>query len=109
MFYRHGTCKLRVIVLDVNDCSPVFEETAYDVKLMDVIYNASSLNDEMEVLKVKAIDSDSELNAKITYRLIDDPTNGKFRIDEQSGQLYVKDDVGEKLERLNQKIISLSL
>uniref|UniRef100_A0A8C9XBH0 Protocadherin-16 n=1 Tax=Sander lucioperca TaxID=283035 RepID=A0A8C9XBH0_SANLU len=64
------TGEVIVQVLDVNDNAPVFTKVSYQVELSELV-SADTL-----VLSVSATDRDSELNGKITYRLLSSPLQG---------------------------------
>lgn len=81
---RHKTAytTLQVIVLDVNDNSPVFEKTKYDVKLREDVTVGQT------VAQVKAVDKDKATNGEVRYELVND-FDGKFRIDQSTGVISV--------------------
>lgn len=81
---RHKTAytTLQVILLDVNDNSPVFEKSKYDVKLREDVTVGQT------VQQVKAVDKDKGTNGEIKYELVND-FDGKFRIDQTSGIISV--------------------
>ncbi|XP_050925633.1 protocadherin gamma-A5-like [Lates calcarifer] len=57
-------------VSDVNDNAPVFEQSYYEANIME--NNSPGLS----VFSVKALDSDSGQNARVSYLLIDTQLNG---------------------------------
>ncbi|KAM9362525.1 protocadherin-23 [Symphorus nematophorus] len=75
------TGEVKVQVLDVNDNAPVFTKVSYQVELSELV-SADTL-----VLSVSATDRDSELNGKITYRLLSSPLQG-FYIQPENGSVF---------------------
>ncbi|KAL6471960.1 hypothetical protein MHYP_G00206100 [Metynnis hypsauchen] len=72
---------VEVMVLDVNDNAPVFEQPVYNA----VISEAAMIG--TPALQVQALDSDSEKNAAVRYQIIPDRSNSTdhFHIDSSSG------------------------
>ncbi|KAG9265353.1 protocadherin Fat 3 [Astyanax mexicanus] len=72
---------VEVMVLDVNDNAPVFEQPVYKA----VISEAAMIG--TPALQVQALDSDSEKNAAVRYQIIPDRSNSTdhFHIDSSSG------------------------
>lgn len=81
-----GTVQLGTKVLDANDNLPVFNQSGYNVQILE--------NSENEVVfKVNATDLDEGTNKEIAYISSNfSPTNGKekFILDHQTGEIYVK-------------------
>ncbi|CAJ1052587.1 protocadherin-23 [Xyrichtys novacula] len=75
------TGEVKVQVLDVNDNAPVFTEASYQVEMSE------SVSADMLVLTVSAVDKDSELNGKVTYRLLSSPLQG-FYIRPDNGSVF---------------------
>ena len=75
---------LIVNVQDVNDNTPVFNQTSYDVKVLESI----PLNTKFG--HVNASDRDSGNNARITFQLKPGPDSSKFGIFPNDGYLYNK-------------------
>ncbi|XP_078119646.1 protocadherin-23 [Sander vitreus] len=75
------TGEVIVQVLDVNDNAPVFTKVSYQVELSELV-SADTL-----VLSVSATDRDSELNGKITYRLLSSPLQG-FYMEPDNGSVF---------------------
>ncbi|XP_058496874.1 protocadherin-23 [Solea solea] len=73
--------EVRVQVLDVNDNSPVFSQVSYQVELSELV-SADTL-----VVSVSAVDRDSGLNGKISYRLFSSPLQG-FYILAENGSIF---------------------
>ncbi|KAM3840740.1 LOW QUALITY PROTEIN: protocadherin alpha-5-like [Vipera latastei] len=81
-----GTVQLGTKVLDANGNPPVFNQSVYNVQILE--------NSENEVVfKVNATDLDEGTNKEIAYISSNfSPTNGKekFILDHQTGEIYVK-------------------
>nr|XP_043897629.1 protocadherin-16 [Solea senegalensis] len=74
------TATVEVVVLDVNDNSPVFGKSSYTV---DVSEDAA---EGTQVLEVSAKDADEGLNGKVLYFLSRE-THGAFAVDENTGRI----------------------
>ncbi|XP_051521516.1 protocadherin Fat 3-like isoform X2 [Myxocyprinus asiaticus] len=72
---------VEIIVLDVNDSPPVFEQPSYKTAISEFAMIGTA------ALQVLATDSDSEKNAAIRYQIIPDRNNSTdhFHIDSSSG------------------------
>ncbi|MED6237590.1 hypothetical protein ATANTOWER_028628, partial [Ataeniobius toweri] len=86
---RSGTVNINVAVLDVNDNAPVFNQSIYKV----VVTEMSPI--DSYVTTVKASDADFGSNGIVTYYFsdIDSALGNLFKIDENTGEIYVKGDV----------------
>lgn len=73
---------IKVLLLDVNDNAPQFEQTHYQVDVME--NNDPGAN----IIRVKATDADSRRNGKVSYRLGKN-TYPMFRVDPATGWLSV--------------------
>ncbi|CAG5873449.1 unnamed protein product [Menidia menidia] len=73
-----------IVVLDVNDNSPVFQNTSYSAVLSENAMTGTS------VLQIFAQDQDSEKNAVVTYQILSDIYNSSdyFQIDSNSGLVF---------------------
>ena len=73
-----GTGQIKIVVLDENDESPIFEQISYSVDVFE--------NNEIgeTVIKVTATDKDEGNNGKVTYKLIGENSD-RFSIDEDTG------------------------
>ncbi|XP_073077940.1 protocadherin alpha-11 isoform X4 [Manis javanica] len=80
-----GTVQLLVLVLDINDNDPEFEESEYKVRLME---NAAK---ETFVINLNATDRDEGVNGEVTYSIMSIKPNGKllFKLDENNGEMRV--------------------
>ena len=87
---RSDTTDIEVIVLDVNDNSPIFEQTSYLGRVdEDAIIGTS-------VLTIRAVDSDESLNGRIRYSFENGfDGNGDFMLDPTLGILRT----GQELDR----------
>ncbi|XP_041864735.1 protocadherin Fat 3 [Melanotaenia boesemani] len=73
-----------IVILDVNDNPPLFQNTSYSAVLSE---NSMS---GMSVLQVFAQDQDSDKNAVVTYQILSDIYNSTdyFQIDSNSGLVF---------------------
>lgn len=78
----HARKEIKVVVADVNDNAPQFEETYYQVEIEENNKPGASL------VQVNASDADSQLYGKVSYRLIHN-TPSIFNIDELTGVVSV--------------------
>ncbi len=87
---------IKVLVEDVNDNAPKFEQTRYEKHIRE--------NNEPGVflLRVQANDADSQQFGKVRYRLTN---GGPFRIDEETGVISV----AESLDREQQETYVLTV
>nr|XP_015844959.2 protocadherin alpha-5 isoform X18 [Peromyscus maniculatus bairdii] len=82
-----GTAQLLIDVLDANDNAPEFDESIYNVRLLENTPN------ETLVIKLNASDADEGINKEILYffsNLVLDDVKSKFTIDSTSGEIKVK-------------------
>ncbi|XP_037403057.1 protocadherin beta-16-like isoform X28 [Pygocentrus nattereri] len=82
---RSGTVVIQVIVIDVNDNTPVFAQSVYKAQLYENSAPGTS------VIQIKATDMDEGANGQITYYInhLSDSTSHLFQIDEISGEILV--------------------
>nr|XP_061793023.1 protocadherin alpha-C2-like [Nerophis lumbriciformis] len=84
---RSGTLPIKIIVMDVNDNTPVFSKSLYKVRVSENAPEGSF------VIKLNATDSDEGMNSKIMYSLIkrgnNDPSN-VFNLNAETGEITVK-------------------
>uniref|UniRef100_UPI00398EB44D protocadherin-23 n=1 Tax=Pristiophorus japonicus TaxID=55135 RepID=UPI00398EB44D len=74
---------LRVFVVDVNDNSPLFSQDSYQIKLPELTSVSTY------ILTVSATDKDSEVNGKVSYRILPG-TTGEFYINAESGAIFTR-------------------
>ncbi|XP_049324654.1 protocadherin alpha-3 isoform X19 [Astyanax mexicanus] len=85
-----GTTEIAILILDVNDNSPVFSQSLYKVKVKE---NAAF---GTKVLSLSATDLDEGLNSEITYAIIRQGTakgSALFSVHPESGVITVKGDI----------------
>ncbi|XP_070604696.1 protocadherin beta-16-like [Erythrolamprus reginae] len=80
---RTGTAQIIIDILDINDNVPQFEQTVYEVQLMENSHPGSL------VAKVKATDRDIGSNAHIIYTFSQAPADvlRSFRLSNQTGEI----------------------
>ncbi|KAF7641997.1 hypothetical protein LDENG_00266580, partial [Lucifuga dentata] len=84
---KSGTSKITVVVLDINDNVPLFENTFYKVAVNENTANGSS------IITTKATDIDEGPNGEIEYSLgIHTPPSvlSIFHIDAVTGEIFLK-------------------
>ena len=77
-----------IVILDVNDNAPVFEEDPYKVTI------STDVQSQTELVTIKASDADLGKNGQVRYELLLDG-KGNFNIDEFTGELHYIGEVGE--------------
>ncbi|KAJ3587684.1 hypothetical protein NHX12_011281 [Muraenolepis orangiensis] len=77
-----ATARVSVILLDVNDCAPVFASTR-----RRVAYVRENTPPDALVLTVRAADADSGPNSYVEYSLAEGPFGSKFRIGAADGEV----------------------
>ncbi|XP_061541482.1 protocadherin alpha-C2-like [Phycodurus eques] len=84
---KSGTLQIKVVVMDVNDNTPVFSKSLYKVRVSENAALGSF------VIKLNATDIDEGTNGKITYSFIqrgnNDPSN-VFNLNWETGEITVK-------------------
>ena len=81
---RLAQAEIEVTVLDLNDNAPVFDQSTQ--------YVANILNTALpgdEVIRVEAMDADIGTNGDVVYSLLTSEHSGVFRIDMDSGAIFV--------------------
>ncbi|KAK1175363.1 hypothetical protein AOXY_G3063 [Acipenser oxyrinchus oxyrinchus] len=78
-----SSMEVTVIVLDVNDNSPIFSQNVYDVEIEEDILSATDL------IQVVASDADEGTNGQIRFSIIGGNANKDFRIDSVTGMISV--------------------
>lgn len=84
----HALEPARVVIniTDVNDNSPTFSHPEFQA---DILLPTAF---DVEVITMTATDTDLGGNAKIVYTIKDGNKDGKFKIDRNTGTIYVVDD-----------------
>ncbi|UJR08600.1 hypothetical protein I4U23_012859 [Adineta vaga] len=77
-----GEQSIEVMITDVNDNAPIFEQMIYQKSLPEN-YPIDSI-----ILKIHATDRDENENARITYSI--DDHSSTFIINQQTGEIYLK-------------------
>ncbi|KAF4011869.1 hypothetical protein G4228_003419 [Cervus hanglu yarkandensis] len=72
-----------VMVLDINDNNPVFEQAMYKVEI-----NENTLTGT-DIIQVFAADEDEGTNGQVRYGIVDGNANQEFRIDSVTGAITV--------------------
>uniref|UniRef100_A0A8B9J1D2 Protocadherin Fat 4 n=1 Tax=Amazona collaria TaxID=241587 RepID=A0A8B9J1D2_9PSIT len=72
--------KLEVMVIDVNDNAPEFEQDPF---IAEIVENLSP----RKILTVAAVDRDSGLNGQLNYEIIDGNTENSFSINRATGEI----------------------
>ncbi|XP_037763765.1 protocadherin alpha-8 isoform X14 [Chelonia mydas] len=82
-----GTVQLVITVLDANDNAPIFNQSVYQIKLLENAANGTL------VIKLNATDMDEGINKNISYSFTSHiPQNIRkvFRIEQNTGEIRVK-------------------
>ncbi|KAM4747478.1 protocadherin gamma-C5-like [Rhinophrynus dorsalis] len=84
---RSGSCLIHVIVLDINDNAPVFDQPSYKIKLLE--------NPKLQtvLMILNATDLDEGSNGEIEYYFDEhtsDSARELFHINPQTGEIYIK-------------------
>lgn len=74
-----------VMITDVNDLPPVFESKHYLISVQENEVNSTVKS----IGAVRASDGDRGVNAKVTYSIRSGNIDGNFRVDPDSGQVFV--------------------
>ncbi|XP_072001773.1 protocadherin gamma-C5-like isoform X10 [Engystomops pustulosus] len=85
---RSGSCRIRIVVLDINDNLPLFDHSIYKLSIRENIPLRSI------IFTLNATDKDDGINGEIEYSF-DDHTSKfarkLFALNEKSGEIYVND------------------
>ena len=76
------TGTLTIIVVDVNDNSPIFASSFYSATVTEIIPIGTS------ILQVHASDQDIGTNALVRYSIVEDFARATFAVNESTGVLY---------------------
>lgn len=83
-----------IFITDINDCPPQFEHPAYAATLLLPTHQG------VVVTTVKAIDPDTVATTSIRYNIVSGNFGEKFAIDEDTGEIIVRnpDDMNEEYQ-----------
>lgn len=76
------TANVEVGIQDINDNAPVFYPRNYSMNIQDSSQPGSA------IIIVQASDADSGDYGVVTYSIVSGNSDGKFRIDSDSGKIY---------------------
>lgn len=77
------TARVDITVTDINDCSPQFSSSVYNVTLLLPTYK------DVAVIMLNATDLDSPANTILRYDIVDGNKHGIFAIDQNSGLITI--------------------
>ncbi|XP_040297142.1 protocadherin gamma-C5-like isoform X1 [Bufo bufo] len=83
---RSGTCRITIVVLDINDNPPVFNQTVYKVSIKE------NLSLKTVILTLNATDQDDGANGLIEFSFDDHTSESAreiFSVNKQSGEIYI--------------------
>ncbi|XP_069711082.1 protocadherin-23 [Phaenicophaeus curvirostris] len=92
-----ATQVLTIVVLDVNDETPVFLKQLYETAVCE------NQDPGEVVIKVEAVDRDAGLNSLLQYEILPGAGYEKFKINSNSGELITT----ASLDRENQEVFSI--
>jgi len=78
-----ATTTVSINILDVNDNSPLFAQTAYEIQVIETRQPGDLIG------SVVATDTDLGQNAAIKYALTGMDNDGTFSLDQNTGKLYL--------------------
>ena len=93
------TAEVTIAVQDDNDNPPVFSPVSYAVQIREDVIP------EKFLLRVSASDSDQGSNKEFKFSIFNGDPDGQFRIDPDSGNLYVH----RKLDRETRPVYLLTV
>ncbi|XP_072001771.1 protocadherin gamma-C5-like isoform X8 [Engystomops pustulosus] len=99
---RSGSCRIRIVVLDINDNPPVFNQSLYKISIRE------NLPLKTVILTLNATDQDDGANGEIQFSFDDHTSESAreiFSLHEQSGEIYITGDVNFE----NQNVFELSI
>ncbi len=82
-FQLSSEVNVTILVGDANDNSPVFERPLYEVEILDSVRRLE------EIIQVNASDRDMGINGQVSYRIVNAQDSDTFKIDENSGVVFV--------------------
>ncbi|XP_053575605.1 protocadherin gamma-C5-like [Bombina bombina] len=87
---RRGSCEVTVIVLDINDNAPVFDQSTYKISLLE------NLPLNTVIIKLNATDLDEGSNGDVQYSFVQNRLNTAteiFDLNQQTGEIFVKGNI----------------
>ncbi|XP_077122332.1 protocadherin gamma-C5-like isoform X14 [Ranitomeya variabilis] len=84
---RSGTCRITIVVLDINDNPPVFNQSVYKISIRE------NLPLNTVILTLNATDQDDGANGEIQFSLDDHTSESAqkiFSLNEQNGEISIK-------------------
>lgn len=96
---RSQSVPVQIIVSDVNDNKPMFAQFPFTGHVLAYAQPGQQL------LQVNAIDRDQGINGEVLYSLLNDTTNGKFRLNPNTGALSAT----QSLVSENGKLVHLEI
>ncbi|XP_040200847.1 protocadherin gamma-C5-like isoform X25 [Rana temporaria] len=94
---RSGSTQINIIVLDINDNAPLFDQASYKVGIME------NLPLKTVVMKLDATDLDEGANSEILYSFDDHTLNSAkkiFDLNEITGEILIKGAVDYEVAKL---------
>ncbi|XP_053575606.1 LOW QUALITY PROTEIN: protocadherin gamma-C5-like [Bombina bombina] len=85
-----GSCEVTVIVLDINDNAPVFDQSTYRISLLE------NLPLSTVIIKLNATDLDEGSNGEVQYSFVQntlDTATEIFDLNPQTGEIFVKGNI----------------
>ncbi|XP_053574586.1 LOW QUALITY PROTEIN: protocadherin gamma-C5-like [Bombina bombina] len=85
-----GSCEVTVIVQDLNDNAPVFNQSTYKISLLE------NLPLNTVIIKLNATDLDEGSNGEVQYSFVEhtmDTATEIFDINPQTGEIFVKGNI----------------
>ncbi|XP_072001779.1 protocadherin gamma-C5-like isoform X16 [Engystomops pustulosus] len=99
---RSGSCRIRIVVLDINDNPPVFNQSVYKISIRE------NLPLKTVILTLNATDQDDGANGEIEFSFdghTSESAREIFSLNEQNGEIYI---VG-LVDFENQNLFELSI
>lgn len=80
--------KVIIYVNDINDSPPKFSKTRYSAEILLPTYR------DVIVVQTDATDPDTGVNSKLKYSIVDGNDKKQFKIDQNTGAIYVVEETG---------------
>lgn len=91
---RSQRVPIQINVDDVNDNKPIFDKYPFKGQVPSLIQPGQI------ILQIQAMDPDQGINGEVVYSLINDSTNGKFRLHPNTGALSATQSLASENGRL---------